>query len=117
MNCRTRLICLIFAAGLTIGTAEPTPAQARDATAASVDCSKADSMMMAPPAMPAMTPSGDVDKDFAKAMIMHNTAMMKMMKMEMACGKDAKTKAFAKKRFEEETLNDGFLRQLIGGGG
>jgi uncharacterized protein (DUF305 family) len=74
-------------------------------------------MMMQPPSVPAMTPSGDVDKDFAKAMLMRNTAMMKMMNIEMACGKDAKTKALAKKMFEEETLNDGFLRQLISGGG
>ncbi len=67
--------------------------------------------------MPAMTPSGNVDKDFATTMMMRNTAMMKMMKMEMVCGKNAKIKALAKKMFEEETLNDSFLRQLISGGG
>jgi hypothetical protein len=117
MNCRTRFICIILAAGFTLGIAEPIPGEARDAMSASVDCSKADAMMMAPPAMPAMTPSGDVDKDFAKSMLMHNTAMMKMMKMEMTCGKNPKTRAMAKKMFEEETLNDGFLRQLISGGG
>ena len=67
--------------------------------------------------MPAMTPSGDVDKDFVTAMMVRNTAMMKMMKIEMACGENAKTKALANKMLEEESLNDGFLRQLIGGGG
>ncbi len=118
MNCRTRSICLAIAVGLVDGVEVSTPAEARETTTgASIDCSKASSLMMQPPSMPAMTPSGDVDKDFATAMMMRNTAMMNMMKIEMACGKNAKAKALANDMLEDETLNDGFLRQLIGGGG
>ena len=67
--------------------------------------------------MQAMTPSGDVDKDFAKMMMVRNAAMIAMMKTEMACGKDAKTKAMARKMLEQATVDAGDLHVLLGGGG
>lgn len=118
MNCRTRSICLAIFVGLVIDVEASTPAEPRDTpTSASIDCSKAGSMMMQPPSMPAITPSGDIDKDFAMAMMMRNNAMMSMMKIEITCGRNAKAKALANEMLEQETLNDGFLRQLISGGG
>jgi uncharacterized protein (DUF305 family) len=110
---------MVFAAGLAIGLAGRATSEARDAkTTLSVDCSKADSMMTeVHPSMQAMTPSGDIDKDFAKTMMMHNAAMMTMLKTEMACGKDAKTKAMARKMLEQATIDAGDLHVLLGGGG
>ena len=84
-----------------------------------IDCSKADSMMMAEPSssMQAPKPSGDVDKDFAHTMMVHTSAMMAMMKAEVACGKDAKTRASAQRLLDQATENTAELQTLFGGGG
>jgi uncharacterized protein (DUF305 family) len=119
MNCPIRSICLMLAAGLGLGLAQAAPGSAQDAMkTTAIDCSKADSMMMAQPdaSMQAMKPSGDVDKDFAQSMTMHNGAMMAMVKAEVACGKDAKTKAMAQKLLDQATANAAELKALLTGG-
>src|SRR5450755_709216 len=118
MNRPIRSLCLMLAAGLALGLAQAVPGGARDAMkSTAMDCSKADSMMMAKPdsAMQAMKPSGDVDKDFTQTMMMHNHAMMAMVKAEVACGKDAKTKAMAQKLLNQETARAAELKKLLGG--
>jgi uncharacterized protein (DUF305 family) len=110
---------VIAGALLAIGLLGILPAQARDAmSSTAIDCSKADTMMMQPagPAQPANA-SGDIDKDFARTMMLHNTAMIAKLKEEIACGKDAKAKAMARKTLDQTTVDDGFLRQLLAGGG
>ena len=119
MNRPIRSICLMLAAGLALGLAQAAPGGAQDATNnAAIDCSKADSMMMQEhkTSMQAMKPSGDVDKDFAKMMMMHDQHMTAMAKAEIACGKDAETKEMAQKILDQETANAAELRKILGGG-
>ena len=85
----------------------PAPASA-DAMAA-VDCSTAgtamhDTMMM----MPAMKPSGTMDKDFMAMMSAQHSMMVKAAKIEAACGTDPKTKAAAQSFLNKEagTFNE-----------
>jgi uncharacterized protein (DUF305 family) len=115
-----QMIWLLFAAALATGLAEPRPALAGDtASAASIDCSKADATMMMKPAlsMSAIKSTGDPDRDFAHAMLVHDAAMTAMMKTEIACGKNAKLKAMAQKSLDRTAADDAFLRQIVGGGG
>jgi hypothetical protein len=113
MNYPIRSICLALAAGFALGLAQVAPGGAQDA----MDCSKADSMMMGPDAsMKSMKPSGDIDKDFAQMMMMRNSKMMAMEKAEVACGKDAKTKAMAQKLLDQAAANAAELKLLLGGG-
>jgi uncharacterized protein (DUF305 family) len=101
-----------------LGLAQVAPAGAQDAMKSTMmDCSKADSMMMQPDtAMQATKPTGDVDKDFAQMMMMHNGAMMAMVKAEVACGKDPATKAAAQKLLIQANANAAQLKKLLGGG-
>jgi uncharacterized protein (DUF305 family) len=120
MNRPIRSICLMLATGLALGLAQAAPGGAQDAMKnTAMDCSKADSMMMAQPhtSMQAMKPSGDVDKDFAQTMMVHNGAMMAMLKAEIACGKDAKTKAMAQKLLDQAAADAAELKTLLAGGG
>ena len=85
------LATLALCAALPLGAL---PAAAHSMTA--TDCSTApaamhDTMMM----MPAMKPSGNVDKDFMAMMGAQHAAMVKVAKIEAACGTDPKTKAAA----------------------
>ena len=120
MNRPIRSICLMLAAGLALGLAQAAPGGAQDAMKSmAIDCSKADAMMMAQPpdtSMQAMKQSGDVDKDFAQMMMVRNGAMMAMVKAEVACGKDAKTKAMAQKLLDQTTANAAELKRILGGG-
>jgi uncharacterized protein (DUF305 family) len=118
MNHPIRSICLALAAGLALGLTQAAPGGAHDAMKnTALDCSKADSMMAQPDtSMQAMKPSGDVDKDFAQMMMMHNSKMMAMEKAEVACGKDAKTKAMAQKLLDRASANAAELKKLLGGG-
>ena len=119
MNRSARSICLTLAAGLALGLAQAAPGGAQDAMKnTAMDCSKADSMMMDQPhtSMQAMKPSGDVDKDFAQTMMAHNGAMTSMLKAEVACGKDAKTKAMAQKLLDRAAADAAELKALLGGG-
>ena len=116
MNRPIRPICLMLAAGLSLGLAQTAPGSAQNANAA-IDCSKADSTMMQQPGTSqAMQPTGDVDKDYAQMMKMHNDQMMAMSKTEAACGKDPKTKAFAQKNLGLYTTGSKELNALVGGG-
>jgi hypothetical protein len=116
MNRLIRSTCLTLAAGLalTLGGLAPSAA---DTPSAAMDCSKADAMMMAPMPMPSgmesMKPSGNVDKDFTQMAMMHDQMMMKMVHMEMACGKDAKAKAAAAKMYDEMQLWESTLQDII----
>ena len=94
MNAITRALTLAAACASLAVTA--VPAAAADQM---MDCSKASDMMMHPAMMPDSSPtsSGDVDADFRSMMVMHDGSMMKMAKMEVACGKDPKTVSAAKK--------------------
>jgi uncharacterized protein (DUF305 family) len=116
MNHPVRSICLMLAAALAVGLAQA-PGGAQDPKNTAIDCSKADSMMMQPEtSVQAMKRSGDVDKDFAQTMMMHNGKMMAMEKAEVACGKDAKTKAMAQNLLDQAATNAAELKELLGGG-
>jgi uncharacterized protein (DUF305 family) len=119
MNRPIQSICLMLAAGLALGLAQSAPGRAQDAMKNAIDCSNADSMMTAHAhtSVQAMKPSGNVDKDFAQTMMVHNNAMMAMVKAEVACGKDAKTKAMAHKLLDQATTNAADLQKLLAGGG
>jgi uncharacterized protein (DUF305 family) len=71
-------------------------------------------MMMAPAPETAMKPMGSVDKDFAEMMMAQNKASMAMMKVELACGKDAKVKAMVKEKMEEMEQTDAALQRVLG---
>jgi uncharacterized protein (DUF305 family) len=114
MNHPIRSICLVLAAALALGFAQAIPGGAQDAKKTATDCSKTDSMIMQPDT--SVQASGDVDKDFAQTMTMHNSRMMAMEKAELACGKDAKTKAMAQKLLNQAAANAAELKQLLGGG-
>ncbi len=73
--------------------------------------------MTSPRAVPAMKPSGDIDRDFARAMAAHLEATMAMERMEMACGNEAKTRKFAQMALEHQLEEIRETRLLIGPGG
>ena len=64
-------------------------------------------------AMHDMKPTGNVDADFARTMMMHDKMMMAMAKVEVACGKDAKAKALAQKQLDQATADDAILQQVM----
>jgi uncharacterized protein (DUF305 family) len=72
--------------------------------------------MMTSMSMAVMTPSGNLDKDFAQMMMAHNKAMMAAAKMEMACGTDPNTKAMAQQGWTQEAANAKKLQEILGGG-
>jgi uncharacterized protein (DUF305 family) len=117
MNRSIRSICVVLAAEVALGLAQAAPGNAQNAMKnTALDCSKADSRMALPQpdaSMQAMKPTGNVDKDFAQTMMAHNGAMMEMAKAEVACGKDAKTKAMAQKAIDQLDANDRALRDII----
>ena len=116
MNRPIRSICLMLAAGLSLSLAQTAPGSAQNANAA-IDCSKADSTMMQQPGTSqAMQPTGDVDKDYAQMMMMHNDQMMAMSKTEAACGKNPKTKAYAQNQIKFYSAGSKQLKAFVGGG-
>ena len=108
----------MLAAGLALGLAQAAPGSAQNAmNDTAIDCSKADSTMMQQPSTShAMKPTGDVDKDYAQMMKMHNHQMMAMSKTEAACGKDPKMKAFAQKNLGLYRAGSKELNAILGGG-
>jgi uncharacterized protein (DUF305 family) len=113
-----RTFGLKAAIGVALASSQTTFASAADSMTGppAMDCSKADAMMMAPhtdTAMPAMKPTGDVDKDFAQAMMAQHRAMVAMAKAEMTCGKDAKAKAAAQKQLDQAMADDEILHDLL----
>lgn len=93
----------------TAGVAGTTPL-VEAANAPGVVCAGADAMM-APHAAPKMArATGNIDKDFAGAMLAQDRAMMAMAKIEVECGKNPKAKAAARAFLDEaqqhmETMN------------
>ena len=69
-----------------------------------IDCSKAGDMMSQAGKMESPPMTGDVDKDFMAAGMVHEKAMMMMMQVEMACGKDPKVKAGVAKSMHESEM-------------
>jgi len=118
MNHPARSICLTLAGGLALGLALAAPGSAQNAMDnTAIDCSKADSTMMQQPGTSQATqPTGDVDKDYAQMMVMHNDQMMAMSKTEAACGKDPKTKAYAQNQIKFYSAGSKQLKALVGGG-
>ena len=118
MNRPIQSICLMLAAGLALSLAQAAPGRAQDAMKNAIDCSNADSMMtvQAHPSAQVIKPSGNIDQDFAQTITVHNNAMMAMVKAEVACGKDAKTKAMAQKLLDQATANAAELQTLLAGG-
>jgi uncharacterized protein (DUF305 family) len=60
--------------------------------------------------------TGDPDKDFVAKMMVRNNETMAMVKVEVANGKDPKTKAMAQKLLDQGTENARELKELLGGG-
>ncbi len=95
-----------LAFAFSIAFAEPVGAQTNDSADAThmssvaISCPQADHAVMAgfshmQSTMPA--PSGNLDKDFAAMMNVHENAMMDMAKLEVRCGKDPKVKEAAQR--------------------
>lgn len=114
-----RSACLTLVAGLALSLSTLAPSLGDTMGSASMDCSKADTMMMSPHAMPMptgmedMKPTGNMDKDFTQMAMMHNDMMMKMAHMEMMCGKDAKAKAAAAKMMDTMKIWDSTLQDIL----
>jgi uncharacterized protein (DUF305 family) len=108
MNCRIRSISFVLAAGITLGLA---PAEPRGVQAATSDAAAvylhSDSSIVA---------QADPDKDFVRKMMVRNSDTMAMVKVEVANGKDPKTKAMAQKLLDQETANAKELKELFRGG-
>jgi len=104
----------VFALGLSVAAPGRADDSMSHAMSPAIDCSKAQSMMMAPAPETAMKPMGSVDKDFAEMMMAQNKASMAMMKVELACGKDAKVKAMVKEKMEEMEQTDAALQRVLG---
>ncbi len=69
------------------------PAEA--ASAPSVACGRADAMMVSRAEPKVHHGTGNVDKDFASAMMAQSRTMMALAKVEVECGNNAKAKAAA----------------------
>jgi uncharacterized protein (DUF305 family) len=83
------------------------------------DCSSADAGMMkavnsGDTSM--MKASGDVDKDFASAMMSMHSSGVAVAKVEVKCGKDAKAKEVAQKYLDDSNAHTAELRAILGGG-
>ncbi|MFY9779712.1 MAG: DUF305 domain-containing protein [Candidatus Baltobacteraceae bacterium] len=105
-----------FAGALAFGTLAPV---ASYADSMSGDCSSADSGLMK--AMQSgdssmLKTSGDVDKDFASAMMSVHSSGVALAKVEVKCGKDAKAKAMARKYLDDSDAEAAELRALLLGG-
>ncbi|MDQ2771944.1 MAG: DUF305 domain-containing protein [Bacteroidota bacterium] len=55
------------------------------------------------PMMAPMTPSGNVDMDYARMMVAHHTSTVQMAEAEVAMGKDAETKKMAQMQISAQT--------------
>ena len=55
------------------------------------------------PMMAPMTPSGNVDMDYARMMVAHHTSAVQMAEAEVAMGKDAETKKMAQMQISAQT--------------
>lgn len=116
-----RFLSVSLFAGLALGLGNGSPTIAADAMAPAMDCSKAGAMMdasMMPGAMhdssmPEMKPTGNTDKDYASMMLMHSAPMTKMLKMEIACGKDPKAKALAQKQLDQANADNQILHDIL----
>jgi len=101
---RTALVALSAALPLLATSATTSLADTmKGGSMMSADCKSADAMMMKTPhsdSMMAMKPSGNTDQDFAHMMMLHESAMMAMAKIELKCAKDAKTKQMAQREID-----------------
>jgi hypothetical protein len=89
------LALLVTASGSLSTTVRP--ATAADAMT-SMDCTQAESMLDSAVSRKASTiMTGDVDKDFAALMILHEKVGKRIDQIEAKCGKDAKMQAMAAK--------------------
>ena len=104
---RTALVALSAALPLLAASAATSFADTmKGSSMMGTDCKNADAMMMKMPhsdSMMAMKSSGNTDQDFAHMMMMHESAMMAMAKIELKCAKDAKMKQMA--QHEIDRLN------------
>ncbi len=117
MNRPTRSIYFALAAGIALGWAQFEPRGVQAATNAAVS-SHSDSSLVAQAddATQTIKPSGDSDKDFVRKMLLRNNETMAMVKVEVASGKDLKTKTMAQKLLDQGTENARELKELLGGG-
>ena len=101
-----------LAAALAFGLLAPA---ASDADTMSGDCSSADSSLMQ--AMHGgdsmMKTSGNVDHDFASAMMSMDDSGVALAKIETKCGKDPKAKAMAQKYLDKSNREQAELRALL----
>lgn len=119
MNRPIRSIYFILAAGITLGLAQAEPRGVQAATNGTAPSySHSDSSMVAQTgnATQSIQPSGDPDKDFVRKMMVRTSDTMAMVKVEVANGKDPRTKAMAQKLLDRETANARELKELLRGG-
>ena len=116
MNRPTRSFYFVLAAGITLGLAQAGPGDVQAATsdAAAVYLNSVSSLV-AQPAMlrkshsRAPTPT----RTSFRKMMVRNRETMAMVKVEVANGKDPKTKAMAEKLLDQETANARELKELL----
>ena len=94
-----RMLWLVAVLATTSASISTTvrPAAAADPMT-SMDCTQAESMLESAVSTKASTlMTGDVDKDFAALMMLHEKVGMRIDKIEAKCGKDQKMQAMAAK--------------------
>jgi len=63
-----------------------------------------------------ITPSGDADRDFARAMIPHHQGAIEMARLELLHGQDARLRRVAQGIVVEQSQEIALLRSLLAGG-
>ena len=116
MNRPTRSFYFVLAAGITLGLAQagPRDVQAATSDAAAVYSNSVSSLVARTGNVTQIAQSStDADKDFVRKMMVRNRETMAMVKVEVANGKDPKTKAMAQKLLDQETANARELKELL----
>jgi uncharacterized protein (DUF305 family) len=63
-----------------------------------------------------ITPSGDADRDFARAMIPHHQGAVEMARLELLFGGDARLRRLAQGIIVEQSQEIALLRNILDGG-
>lgn len=107
----------LLAAGTSTTLADTMKSDTMKSSPMMIDCKNADAMMMKmahsdDAMMPAKT-SGNADQDFAKMMMVHQSDMMAMAKVEAKCGKNAKMRAEAQRMIDRLTQIQADLELIL----
>ena len=105
------LIAVFVAMTVKTQQFSPTPA----AATSSFDDALRAAMIQMDAAM-CITPSGDADRDFARAMIPHHQGAVEMARLELLFGSDARLRRLAQGIIVEQSQEIAMLRGVLEGG-